>query len=105
MRLTRREVASGGAGAIAMLAPSLAAAEAAVVTPEHFGAVGDGRTNDTRAFAAMASFVTAQGGGDIALRNTTYVVGRNELPVTEPLPIMHFRGCAGPLTVRGNGAR
>ena len=105
MRLTRREVISGGAGTIAMLVPARASAQANAVTPEHFGAVGDGRTNDTDAFAAMAAFVTAHGGGDIALRKTTYLVGRDERPVTEPLPIMHFRGCERSLTISGNGAR
>lgn len=89
-----------------------ATAEPSPLTPEAFGARGDGRTNDTAAFAALARFVNAQGGGEIALRRTSYLVGRQvrgQNPHTgyafEPAPIMNFSGCRRPLVIRGNGAR
>src|SRR4051812_20691178 len=44
-------------------------------TPEDFGAIGDGRTNDTDAFARMTAAVNSAGGGTVLLRKTTYIVG------------------------------
>lgn len=79
------------------------------VTPEDFGAAGDGQTNDTDAFARMTAAVNAAGGGTIILRRTTYIVGRQARDPTQPfayspLPIMEFDGCKY-LTIVGNGAR
>src|SRR5690348_6156661 len=45
------------------------------VTPEQFGAAGDGQTNDTDAFAKMTAAVNKAGGGRVVLRKTTYIVG------------------------------
>lgn len=78
--------------------------------PEEFGAVGDGETNDTDAFAAMAALVNAVGGGEIILRPTTYVVGKQtQNPASRyayaPAAIMEFDGCSKPLRIVGNGAR
>jgi hypothetical protein len=99
-----------GAGAAFLSIQDQLAASAPVVTPEQFGARGDSRTNDTDAFAAMADFISGRGGGEVALRPTTYVVGRQILRGREgyafaPQPIMEFRRCVAPLTIRGNGAR
>jgi len=82
----------------------------AYITPEQFGAVGDGVTNDTAAFAAMTSYVNRRRGGDIALRPTTYIVGAQAPdPLAGysfgPVDIMHFQGCSKPLSIAGNGAR
>jgi len=78
-------------------------------TPEAYGAVGDGRTNDTAAFAAMSAAVNAAGGGTIVLKATTYVVGAHVADSTGayaygPAIIMTFDGCTKPLTITGNGA-
>ena len=74
MASTRRQFLAGAAAT--SLAPAAAsAAPGETVTPEMFGAKGDGRTNDTRAFAAMSAHVNARGGGTIVLRPVTYVVG------------------------------
>jgi hypothetical protein len=76
-----------------------------------FGAKGDGRSNDTAAFAALAAQVNAQGGGEIVLREVTYLVGRQRPRVGhpdfafEPSPVLEISGCTRPLVIRGNGAR
>lgn len=78
-------------------------------TPEEFGAVGDGETNDTDAFARMSAAVSEIGGGTIILSKRTYIVGAqtpNSYPYSfAPAPIMKFEGCSGNLTILGNGAR
>jgi hypothetical protein len=81
-----------------------------VLRPEQFGAVGDGHTDDTDAFAALADFVNRDGGAEIVLRRTTYVVGRQSRTGREgyayaPARILEFKGCTGRLVIRGNGAR
>jgi len=110
MTWTRRELLFGAAGSCGILASAPGSAQVAAITPESFGARGDGRTNDTAAFAALAAFVNARGGGEIVLRRTTYVVGMQRRQpggqyAFEPATIMEFIGCAGPLIIRGNGAR
>jgi len=112
MGITRRDILAGGAGAIVMFAPKQVIAQAPAISPERFGARGDGRTNDTAAFAAMAAFVNSLGGGEVVLRATTYIVGRQvhtvgkgEHYAFEPASIMDFRHCLHPLVIRGNGAR
>jgi hypothetical protein len=80
------------------------------VTPEQFGAKGDGVSNDTAAFAAMTDRVNRAGGGTVVLRRTTYLVGQQRPDpkkgyIFGPMPIMDFTGCRGALVVRGNGAR
>ncbi len=61
---------SGTAGA------ALAPADVQRFTPEQFGAKGDGRTNDTAAFAALSKAIERAGGGFVQLRNkAVYIVG------------------------------
>lgn len=81
-------------------------------TPEAFGAIGDGTTNDTYAFAALASAVTAAGGGTIVLQRRTYQVGRQARGGStatdyafEPAPILDLVGLPLGLAIQGNGAR
>jgi hypothetical protein len=79
-------------------------------TPENFGAVGDGITNDTDAFAAMSAAVSSVGGGTVLLQRTTYVVGAQSPDPTQfwglaPSTIMKFDGCHKGLSIIGNGAR
>ena len=68
---TRRDLLLGAGAIAAMPDAAWALQGGAAVTPEQFGALGDGRTNDSDAFAAMSAFATARGGGEIVLRRTT----------------------------------
>jgi hypothetical protein len=80
------------------------------VTPEMFGAKGDGRTNDTAAFEALSAHVNANGGGTVVLRPVTYIVGLQR-PSTraglsfEGSVIINLTGCTAPISIRGNGAK
>jgi hypothetical protein len=81
--LTRRTFFAGGlsSGAAAGLVPALrAAATETVLTPETYGAVGDGRTDDTSAFLRLSAALQTKGGGVVELRpGATYLFGR-QLP-------------------------
>lgn len=83
-----------------------------VFRPEDFGAVGDGRQNDTGAFARLAEAVNRRGGGRIILRRATYIVGGQQRATDperrflyQPAPIMRFEACRQALSIEGNGAR
>lgn len=111
METTRRAFMAGAAAA-GMLSRGACAATTDVLTPEQFGARGDGRSNDTDAFAALSAAVNALGGGVVVLKPVTYLVGKqtptggtSEKYAYRPSTILHFVDCAGPVTVRGNGAR
>jgi hypothetical protein len=107
-----RRLLCGGAFA-SVIGASLPAAVSnhGAVTPEMFGAKGDGSTNDTAAFAAMAEHVNRAGGGEIILRRATYIVGaqtrsfRGAPYAFRPAPILELTGCSRPIVIRGNGAR
>jgi hypothetical protein len=82
-----------------------------VLTPEMFGAKGDGRTNDSDAFSALARRVNENGGGTILLRKTVYIVGQQVRPRTatkdwalEPTPLLHLANCRNTVVIEGNGA-
>ncbi len=115
---SRRSVLGGVAAApaaLAALAPRAYATSAPGVplTPEMFGAKGDGVTNDTAALARLASVVNTAGGGLISFgAGRSYLVGGQSLSddpkslfAFEPHEIMVIRDCAAPVTIRGNGAR
>jgi len=115
--ITSRRNVLGGIVSAALLPAAIRAQATDAVTPEAFGARGDGRTNDTDAFAAMSDYVNARGGGTIVLRPVTYIVGRHgdRINTAEtrrngpfafpPARILQFANCSRPIVVRGNGAR
>ena len=115
MKLTRRNLLeTAGVGSAALCLPlgaCRAATATGALTPEQFGARGDGRTNDSAAFAALAAEVNRRGGGEIHFRRAVYIVGRQIQAFRsrasyafEPAKIMEFEGLSRPLTIRGNGA-
>lgn len=80
-------------------------------TPEDFGAVGDGVTNDTTAFQLLAAYVMEQGGCHVAFPNKTYVVGRQTFAgetgkgyayLNEE--IFTVQNCTKPIVVHSDGA-
>jgi hypothetical protein len=113
MSANRRSFIAGGAAAAALASvPEIARGQGRTFTPEQFGAKGDSVTNDSRAFGRLAEAVNAAGGGTVAFRRTTYLVGEqfpNPAPRAlyswEPAKLLEFTGCTRPLLVRGNGAR
>ncbi len=104
--------------AIAILGASMAARNARAggaggappnsVTPEQFGAKGDGITDDSAAFERAAREIERSGGGTLWLRPVLYRVGAQSGPrggyLFEPAPLIEIRGCAQPVIIRGNGA-
>lgn len=113
MKLDRRHFIA--ASAATAVVPGCADAATTVLTPEHFGARGDGVTNDTAAFGALSAEVSRRGGGTISLaKGRTYIVGRQTpgghlgrgggIVAWAPEPLIELRGLAGPLTILGNGA-
>lgn len=89
---------------LALSAPVLAAG--AVFTPERYGAKGDGRTDDSAAFARLSDAVNAAGGGTIDLRRVTYLVGTQQ-PGIDPAAgarLLSFLNCRRLVTIKGNGA-
>lgn len=110
MVTTRRQFLAGAAATgLASTACTGAGAALLTATPEMFGAKGDGRTNDTDAFAALSAYVNAHGGGTIILRPVTYIVGRQVrggkgAMAFTPSDILHFVGCSRAIVVQGNGA-
>jgi hypothetical protein len=105
----RRAFLSASAATYVFSAPALAL-QSDVVRPEDFGAIGDGVTNDTDAFAAMSDQINRAGGGTIVLRRTTYIVGRQspgrqDAYAFVPTKIIDLENLSRPLVIEGNGAR
>lgn len=103
----RRVLAAMGAALVESACP---AQSTVALTPEQFGAKGDGVTNDTAAFAALAAEVMRRGGGEVSLRKTTYIVGRQHEThggaawFSAPAPIFSVSELTRPLRIAGNGA-
>src|SRR5207253_5193809 len=95
--------------AVATISSRLPAAPPTQLTPEDFGALGDGKTNDTRAFVRLSDEVNRRGGGTIALRaGRTYIVGAQSRLGQygwNGVPILELHDLTAPLTIVGNGAR
>jgi hypothetical protein len=103
----RRQLLLGAASAAVAFAWAPAVCAQTVFTPERFGAKGDGRTDDSAAFARLSDAINAAGGGTIVLRRAIYVVGTQKRGPDGRFVearLMHFDGCTRPVVIRGNGA-
>lgn len=112
MKLDRRTLLAAAAAMPVAVGSRARAQSGRIFTPEAYGAAGNGTSNDTEAFVAMAAAVRAAGGGTVILQRKTYRVGRQQrIPggqssfAFEPSPIMEFVGLSSGLTIQGNGAR
>lgn len=81
----------GGAGAVAT---TVQAKLRQTVSVKDFGAVGDGTTNDTAAFAAATAYINANGGGHLIIPEGTYSI------TTESDPMLFT---TGNVTIEGQG--
>jgi hypothetical protein len=113
---TRRTLigSAAGAGASAFLAPMVAFGQGSTASDEvhvrDFGAVGDGRTNDTDAIRAAARALEARGGGTLVFEKKTYLIGKQARGVQPgkwafaPSPVVEILRCPRKVTIAGNGA-
>lgn len=81
------------------------------VSVKDFGAVGNGVTNDTDAFAAASAYITTLGGGTLIIPPGTYIVGKQVFAGQNGLgysykgqKILDFFQCSKPVRVIGDGA-
>lgn len=105
----RRFLALAAAGSVP--GSSACAQTGDVLTPEMFGAKGDGVANDSDAFNRLSREINKRGGGTIVLRRTTYLVGgqtRSAAKGSEwafaPAPLIQLAKCRE-VKITGNGAR
>ena len=107
LALSRRALV-GMALAAPLAVSGFAKAQSGTFTPEQFGALGDGRSNDRQAFEAMSRAVEARGGGTIVLANKTYLIGSREGRAVpgrgNASSVISLRNLAGGVRIEGGGA-
>jgi hypothetical protein len=81
------------------------------VSVKDFGAVGDGATNDTDAFAAASAYITSLGGGTLIIPPGTYIVGKQVFAGAngkgysyKGQKVLDFYQCSKPVRIIGSGA-
>lgn len=83
----------------------------AVLTPEQFGAIGNGIANDTAAMQALGAAITAAGGGTIWMRpGANYLVGKQDfvnagIYMWKGQDVLKILGCPRAVVIKGNGAK
>lgn len=104
MELTRRHLIAGSAGLLLPLQGCAAQATGPRFTPESFGAIGDGISDDYDAFGRMIAAVNSAGGGTLVFSpGRTYFMNRYVVREAGAADDLVFSGCRG-LTIDGNGA-
>lgn len=104
MELTRRHLIAGSAGLLLPLQGCAAQATGPRFTPESFGAIGDGISDDYDAFGRMIAAVNSAGGGTLVFSpGRTYFMNRYVVLEAGAADDLVFSGCRG-LTIDGNGA-
>ena len=94
--------------AVLPLSAGWCSADAAALTPERFGAKGDGRTDDSDAFIALSAYLNAHDGGIVDLRQgatVSWSVRQKRLAggYLAGAPILHAQNVSK-FVVRMNGA-
>lgn len=81
------------------------------VSVKDFGAVGDGFTNDTNAFAAASAHVMAQGGGKLFIPPGVYIIGSQTFAGAtglgysyQAVDVIKINGCSRLVEIEGYGA-
>ncbi len=75
-----------------------------IVSPEMFGALGDGASDDYAAFQAMVGWINARGGGAMRWgRGKTYFMGQH-IVAGNGIADLNFSNCVG-LMLDGNGSK
>jgi hypothetical protein len=84
----------------------------APLSPDFYGARGDGSTNDTAAFVALAADVNAAGGGNILIPARTYMVGSQTFAggtghgySYQGQGVLQFINCTKPVNIYMHGAK
>lgn len=97
-----------GTGAVATTVQSKLRESVSVLD---FGAMGNGVTNDTAAFAAAAAYINLIGGGTLVIPPGTYLVGKQTFAgVTgqnyayQAVDVLKITGCTRPVVIDGRGA-
>ncbi len=78
------------------------------VSVRDYGAIGDGITNDTQAFADASREVNRRGGGTLVIPSGQYGVGLQSFEPGlgyKPQPIISISGCHKKVMIDGQGAR
>lgn len=85
---------------------------ATICNVKSFGAQGDGKRNDTTAFAAACAQINRQGGGVLWIPPGTYLVGQQRFAGThgkgyswQGQPVISIHGCSRPVLISGHHAR
>ncbi len=81
------------------------------INVKHFGAKGDGVTNDNDAFRLASNLISTAGGGTLLIPPGTYIVGKQDFAGASNLSysyqshdVINIVGCTRPVTIYAAGA-
>lgn len=82
-----------------------------IVNVKHFGARGDGSTNDNDAFRIASALVSSYGGGTLVIPPGTYVIGKQDFAgasgqgyAYRAHDVIRMDNCGSPITIFAQGA-